>query len=100
MGTHAVDNPASSGVVAPADLYRENLRGMIDDAREVGAKPILVTPGRAAHDSLRRRVGAGRLERHASASDASGNRYSLRDYAEAAIGGGRGEGVPVIDLTS
>ncbi len=65
----------------PQSDYRDYLRKYIDDARKVGATPILVTP------MTRRRFNPdGRI------------RTTLRPYAEAMIKVGAEKNVPVIDL--
>jgi lysophospholipase L1-like esterase len=107
LRAHAVDNPLDMANSAPiteattttgSDLYRVNLRRMIDDARNVGAVPILVTSVArrgTPYDSVQAQINrnSGVL-----GGDSYGNGYSLLDYADAAKAVGLEKNVSVIDL--
>ncbi|MCA9258938.1 MAG: rhamnogalacturonan acetylesterase [Planctomycetales bacterium] len=119
VGTHAIDEPRtaannseatsataerssaadeSSPRRAASDLFRENLRRMIADAKAIGATPILVTPvarRTKPYDSADAQVTWNATPQ---ATDEVGNRYSLHDYAEATKAVARELKVPVIDL--
>ena len=90
-GTHAVDNPsgAPGSIQGTNDLYRVNLRRMVDEVRADGGIPILVTSvarreripdgkGGLKFDNDRRRI-----------PDKFGNSYSLLDYVNATLEVGR-----------
>ncbi|MDH4476691.1 MAG: GDSL-type esterase/lipase family protein [Verrucomicrobiaceae bacterium] len=65
----------------PATTYRTELRRFIDEARAIGATPILVT-------SVARRT----FEKNGSLTD------TLKPYAEATLAVGKEKAVPVVDL--
>ncbi|MCA9073088.1 MAG: hypothetical protein KDA84_29400, partial [Planctomycetaceae bacterium] len=64
----------------PKTDFRDYLRSYIEESREIGAKPILVTP------MTRRQFQNGEI------------RTILRPYAEAMLAVGKEKQVPVIDL--
>jgi lysophospholipase L1-like esterase len=85
--SHDPKNPEATDF---ATDYKENLRRYIDEARAIGAKPILVTPMvRRTFDN------AGRIEE----KQPPPNR-PLASYAEAMREVGREKDVPIIDLYS
>jgi lysophospholipase L1-like esterase len=96
-GTYAVDDPAN---VSPGalDLYRGNLRRMVDDVVALGATPILVTP--AARRATPYDSAQAQIDRNSSqgSSDSFGNHYSLLDYADAVKAVAAEKKVTVIDL--
>lgn len=107
LGTHAIDNPrtpppprirAAASSAPASNLFRVNLRRMIDDARNIGAAPILVTP--VARRGTPYTSVQAQIDRNNEVlwSDSLGNGYSLHDYAEAAEAVGLEKNVPVIDL--
>jgi lysophospholipase L1-like esterase len=65
----------------PATTYRTELRRFIDEARAIGATPILVT-------SVARRT----FEKNGTLTD------TLKPYAEATLAVGKEKAVPVVDL--
>lgn len=66
----------------PSTSFRENLRRYIDEAREIGAKPVLITP----------------LERRKWDADGAYIKPTLSEYAEAVRIVAREKDVPCIDL--
>lgn len=83
--SHAPDKPESTDA---ATDYKDNLRRYIDESREIGATPILVTP------MVRRTFDA---QGEITESQPLPNR-SLSAYADAMKEVGREKGVAVIDL--
>lgn len=96
-GTYAKDNP-SSVIPGPLDLYRDNLRRMVDDVVGIGATPVLLTPVArrgTPSTSIQAQINTNNS---LGSDDGFGNRFSLLDYTKAVKAVGVEKNVTVIDL--